>query len=143
MHLARPRNASTPRQQLLLAWLLLCVLVVQGLAPLAATRMVLLRSNAGWTEVCSASGTRWVQTDPSIRKDATERTAPTTPKPAWHHANCWACVVGHQGIAAPPPPAAPAAFVAALTDAPPRYGHPAEPRPTAGLAPSRAPPALS
>ena len=43
--------ACRARQPLLIAWLALCVLVVQGLLPLAQARMALLRDGSAWADV--------------------------------------------------------------------------------------------
>jgi hypothetical protein len=107
--------ACRARQPLLIAWLALCVLVVQGLLPLAQARMALPDSLA--------------------TSDTSD-----LPDPAAAHARCWACgVLAQAAVALPPPPIA----LLALTSGagvPPMVPAGAEPRPTRGLAAPRAPP---
>ena len=133
--------ACRARQPLLIAWLALCVLVVQGLLPLAQARMALLRDGSAWADVCSSGGLR----GPTARAQTLPDSLVTSgtsdlPDPAAAHARCWACgVMAQAAVALPPPPIA----LLALTSGagvPPMLPAGAEPRPTRGLAAPRAPP---
>lgn len=133
--------ARRTRQPLLIAWLALCVLVVQGLLPLAQARMALPRAGTTGADVCSSGGLRGL----ASRAQALpfSLAMPDTsdmPETAAAHARCWACLVMAQAAVALPP------LPIALPVPTSRAGVPlmlpagAEPRPTRGLATPRAPP---
>ena len=96
---ARPHTPTT-QQRSLCAWLALCVLLVQGLLPVAQARMSVSRGDVTWSEVCTTAGTRWVRSDtPGLQNGRDE---PDSPEP---HPRCWACTGLAQAAVAPPPAA--------------------------------------
>lgn len=134
---------TRPQRQLLLAaWVALCVLVVQGLLPLAAARMALARDGAAWAEVCSSTGTRWVRTAAQPGGSGPE-TSDRAPDSAAAHGHCWACPLLAQAATAPPPPALALPVRALHTGHAVARAADAEPRPTRGPAAARAPPQQS
>jgi hypothetical protein len=139
---ARAPIARQTRQQLLAAWVALCVLVAQGLLPLAASRMALARDGAAWAEVCSSAGTRWVRTAAQAGAGA-DKTSDRTPDSAAAHQQCWACPLLAQAAVAPPPPPMALPVQALCTVHVVARATNAELRPTRGPAAARAPPQQS
>ena len=92
----------------LVAWVTCWAILLGALAPGVTSAMALrAASGAAWTEVCSATGSKWVQGAP---EEAPTRSAPA---PSGHDGgHCKHCLLHHPSAALPAAPQAGAPFVA-------------------------------
>jgi hypothetical protein len=96
-------------------WLATLAMAFAALAPVMSHALALVSGSAGWVEVCTAQGSRWVQLeDASHSAPSPDSGGPL----AGHQDHCPCCPHVSQGMA-PPPAAATAPLALALNDGPP------------------------